>query len=187
MKVGEAVAILSELFPREGVLFGCNGDIGREVYSARGGDGVFPLVGSMGLTSSTALGFALARPETPVAVVEGDGNLLMGFGSLTMVGEVHPRKFYHFLLDNRCYGTTGGQPTLSGSVNFAEAALACGYEATYTVHEAGPLRGLLNMLFRQPGPSFVHIVIDGERGEAPRLPLSPSMSADLFSLWVKGE
>ena len=79
----------------------------------------FPAV--MGIGSSFALGFCLARPETKVMLLDGDGSLLMNLGSLVTVGNKAPKNLYHFVMDNGVYATTGGQPGIgTGEVSWRE-------------------------------------------------------------------
>ncbi len=67
--------------------------------------------GSMGLTSSIALGLALARPDRRVVALDGDGSLLMNLGSLATIAVCAPANLLVLVLDNGRYGTTGGQAT----------------------------------------------------------------------------
>ena len=87
---------------------------------------------SMGGHAAFALGLALAQPNEKVVVFDSEGDLLMSVGVLAMVAEHKPKNFYHFLLDNECYATTGGQPVPNAkSVRYDALALACGYPAAH--------------------------------------------------------
>ncbi len=86
--------------------------------------------GSMGLTSSIALGVALARPGRPVVALDGDGSLLMNLGSLATIGSCPPPNLLLIVWDNEKYGTTGGQPTATADgADLAAAARAMGLDA----------------------------------------------------------
>lgn len=85
------------------------------------------LWGSMGATTATGLGVALATDEQ-VTVLDGDGSLSMSLGVLSTVATVDPSNLTVVCFDNGVYGTTGGQPT--ASVDFAAAAEACGLPGT---------------------------------------------------------
>ena len=89
------------------------------------GTSEFPAV--MGIGSSFALGLSLARPETKVILLDGDGSLLMNLGSLVTVANKAPKNLYHFVMDNGVYATTGGQDT-PGAIppSYAELAQASG-------------------------------------------------------------
>ena len=81
--------------------------------------------GSMGLASSIGLGIALARPDTHVIVLDGDGSLLMNLGSLATIGMLQPPNLTVVVMDNEAYATTGGQATATaGGADLAAAARA---------------------------------------------------------------
>ena len=71
----------------------------------------FYLWGAMGGTAMIGLGLALARPDRRVAVVTGDGDMLMGIGSLATIGVKAPKNLAIVVLDNAHYGETGMQPS----------------------------------------------------------------------------
>jgi thiamine pyrophosphate-dependent acetolactate synthase large subunit-like protein len=85
--------------------------------------------GSMGVTTPTGLGLALAIND-PVVVFEGDGSLLMSLGILSTLGAIDPPNLTVVLWDNTVYGTTGGQPTYSLTTDFVGVAESCGVSAT---------------------------------------------------------
>jgi thiamine pyrophosphate-dependent acetolactate synthase large subunit-like protein len=83
--------------------------------------------GSMGLTSSIALGLAMARPDRPVVALDGDGSLLMNLGTLATIGCCRPPNLLVVVWDNEAYGTTGAQPTATAhGADLAAAAAAMG-------------------------------------------------------------
>lgn len=86
--------------------------------------------GSMGVTTPTGLGLALAVDD-PVVVFEGDGSLLMSLGVLSTLGAVDPPNLTVVVWDNEIYGTTGGQSNYSDSTDFAGVAESCGVSATH--------------------------------------------------------
>ncbi len=69
-------------------------------------------------------------------MLDGDGALLMKLGSLATIGALAPRNYHHVVFDNGAHDSTGGQPTPSPAVDFALAALACGYRHAETVERA---------------------------------------------------
>ena len=87
--------------------------------------------GSMGLASSAGLGLALARPDLPVFVLDGDGSLLMNLGSLATIGWTKPSNLILVVWDNEEYGTTGGQDTATKhGADLDAAARAMGISAS---------------------------------------------------------
>src|SRR5947207_15921920 len=67
-------------------------------------------MGAMGLASSHGLGLALGRPDKRIAILDGDGSLLMNLGSLVTIAAVAPKNFVHFVANNGCYEANGRPP-----------------------------------------------------------------------------
>jgi thiamine pyrophosphate-dependent acetolactate synthase large subunit-like protein len=81
----------------------------------------------MGGAAMIGLGVALAKPEIPVLVVTGDGEMLMGMGSFSTIALQNPPNLTIAVLNNSLFGETGGQPTHTARVtNLAQVAKACG-------------------------------------------------------------
>jgi thiamine pyrophosphate-dependent acetolactate synthase large subunit-like protein len=106
------------------------GGLGASTYDiAAVGDHArnFYLWGAMGGAVMIGLGVALAQPKLPVVVITGDGEMLMGMGSLATVGLQKPENLTIIVLDNECYGETGGQASHTAStVDLVGVARACG-------------------------------------------------------------
>lgn len=123
---------------------------------------------SMGGHASFALGLALAQPNEKVVVLDSEGDLLMSVGVLAMVAEHRPKNFYHFLLDNECYATTGGQPVPNAkSVRYDALALACGYPAAHAFDNLETFSINLPRILAAPGPVFVALKIVPEVNNTP--------------------
>jgi thiamine pyrophosphate-dependent acetolactate synthase large subunit-like protein len=107
----------------------------------------FYLWGAMGGTAMVGLGLALAQPRRRVLVLTGDGDMLMGLGSLATIAAAGASNLAIAVLDNARYGETGGQHSHTGlTTDLAAVAAACGWSATATVrgmHEVEPLRARL--------------------------------------------
>jgi len=98
-----------------------------DVGAAGDHDRNFYLWGAMGGAAMLGLGIALAKPDVPVLVVTGDGEMLMGMGSFSTIALQNPSNLTIAVLNNRLFGETGGQPTHTGCVtNLAQVAKACG-------------------------------------------------------------
>ncbi|MEZ4869574.1 MAG: thiamine pyrophosphate-dependent enzyme [Caldilineaceae bacterium] len=96
----------------------------------------FPLWGAMGGAAMIGLGLALAQPTRTVLVITGDGELLMGLGSLATIGAQRPPNLRIVVIDNERYGETGQQPThTAAATDLAAVALACGFPHAYTLWE----------------------------------------------------
>lgn len=167
----EAIRIIIGSVSDREIIFHANGDISRESYHTKDRPRNFYLLGSMGLPASLGLGAALALPKNRIIVLDGDGNLLMGFGNLPLVGVLKPPNFIHVVLDNGVYGTTGDQPTISPMLGLCGIAKASGYSCAQLVDSADGLSRLLPGLLSEEGPHFVHVRVSREVSEKlPRIP-----------------
>ena len=176
---------------RTPAVIGTTGKLSRELYELddREGDkkNRFYMVGSMGCAAGFGLGIARAKPKRPVLVLDGDGALLMKLGSLATVGYTAPSNYHHITFDNGAHESTGGQPTPSPAVDFALAALACGYQHAETVSDPSALRETVERHLAMPGPTFLRVVIKtGSRGELGRPKLSPRGCYERFSSFLQG-
>ena len=109
--------------------------------------------GGMGLAVPTALGLALAQPGRRVLAITGDGEMMMGLGSLAVVGDQAPKNFAVLVLDNETFGETGRQRGLSaGRVDIAAVAKAVGFCDVMTVTEQGATAARTGSARAQPGP-----------------------------------
>ncbi len=94
----------------------------------------FYLWGAMGGAAMIGLGLALSRPDRRVAVLTGDGDMLMGLGSLATIGVKQPKNLCVVVLDNRHYGETGMQPSHThAGIDLVATALACRFRQARTV------------------------------------------------------
>jgi len=151
-----------------------NGFISRWVCALGDDEANFYMIGSMGLASSIGLGIAAARPEVPVAVIDGDGNVLMNLGSLAMTAVMAPARFRHVVLDNGVYASTGNQPTISASVKLEEIARAAGYRKVARVGRVAEIAPALRAQLVEPGPTLLLVETQPESGPpAPRIPYTP--------------
>ena len=103
----------------------------------------FPLWGAMGGAAMMGLGLALAQPEYRVLVVTGDGEMLMGLGSLATIAAQRPRNLRIVVMDNERFGETGQQQTHTAmSTDLATVAAGCGFQHVRTIREPGELEPL---------------------------------------------
>jgi len=166
-------AFVKELLSDRGDLLVVSG-LGSPTYdTAAAGDHPlnFYLWGAMGGTAMIGLGLALAQPNRRVAVLTGDGDMLMGIGSLATIGVKQPNNLAIVVLDNAHYGETGMQPSHTKSgIDFVGVALACRFKharAISRIEEAAEVRKLLHT---GEGPILVNARISAD--DTPRvLPL----------------
>ena len=118
------------------------------------------LGGAMGHATSAALGVALSLPNEKIVMFDAEGALLMNLGILATIAGKQPRNFYHFLLDNECYATTGGQPVPNAkNINYAGMAKEAGYAAAYRFDDLASFTSNLEDILHQPGPVFVALKV----------------------------
>lgn len=109
--------------------------------------------GGMGLAASTALGLAMARPDKRVLCLTGDGELMMGIGSLGVIADQAPSNLAILVLDNERFGETGRQKGLTSSrTDLIAVAKGFGIEKTMLVTEQSQVKDLAQLLFKTPGP-----------------------------------
>ena len=123
---------------------------------------------AMGGHAGFALGIALARPKDKIVLFDSEGDLLMNLGVLTTVAELAPANFYHFMLDNECYATTGGQPVPNAkNVAYDVVARGCGYPRTFAFDGLSEFEAKVADILAQPGPVFVALKIVPEVENVP--------------------
>lgn len=127
------------------VLITSTGMISREAYQIKDRPRTFYMMGSMGMALAIGIGVAYARPELRVTVISGDGATLMSLGTLALHKKLGLTNLAHFILDNNCHATTGGQPTCSDVVDFTAIG---------------------------PKEHTLVVKVSGEKGDAPRVPLT---------------
>jgi thiamine pyrophosphate-dependent acetolactate synthase large subunit-like protein len=111
--------------------------------------------GGMGLAVPTALGLALAQPGRRVLALTGDGEMMMGLGSLAVVGAQTPANLGILVLDNEHFGETGRQPGLTGiRADLIAMARGAGIAHTLAVTSLDQMDALADLMFHQPGPTF---------------------------------
>jgi thiamine pyrophosphate-dependent acetolactate synthase large subunit-like protein len=123
---------------------------------------------AMGGHASFACGLALAQPETKVVVFDSEGDVLMNLGVLPTIAEQAPKNFYHFVLDNECYATTGGQPVPNAkNVAYDVIARGSGYPRTFALDTLEDFANNIKAILDQPGPVFVTMKVVPEIENAP--------------------
>jgi thiamine pyrophosphate-dependent acetolactate synthase large subunit-like protein len=118
---------------------------------------------AMGGHSGFALGVALAQPNRRVVLFDSEGDVLMSLGMLPTIAEQAPANFYHFVLDNECYATTGGQP-VPNAKNIAYDVLArgAGYPQAHAFTQLGAFRHELPGILAANGPVLIAVKVLAE-------------------------
>ena len=128
----------------------------------------FYLWGAMGGAAMIGFGLALAQPKLRIAVITGDGEMLMGIGSLATIGVQRPANLAIVVFDNGAYGETGGQASHTRlGVDLPATARACGFEQTYDVTDQKGLGELASALATFDRTLFARVKIAAD--EPPRV------------------
>lgn len=120
----------------------------------------FYLWGGMGGAAMTGLGLALAQPKRRVLVITGDGEMLMGIGSLATIAVAAPKNLAIAVIDNGHYGETGMQRAHTGlGVDITGMAKAAGIKSSTTLRSMNALKAWLKTWHRKTGPVFADIKV----------------------------
>lgn len=131
---------------------------------------------AMGGHASFAMGLALAQPKQKIVLFDSEGDIQMGMGILVTIAEQRPQNFYHFMLDNECYATTGGQPVPNAkNVAYDVIERGCGYPRAFAFDQLEDFQANITSILGQPGPVFVALKVLPEVentpiGQRPRWP-----------------
>lgn len=117
---------------KEDPIVSTTGKASRELFEIRTANGQshkydFLTVGSMGHSSSIALGVAINKPEQRIWCIDGDGAVLMHMGAMAVIGANKPANMIHVVINNGAHETVGGMPTVAGNIDLISIARACGY------------------------------------------------------------
>jgi len=123
---------------------------------------------AMGGHAGFGLGLALAQPDKRVVLFDSEGDILMSLGQLATIAEQAPTNFYHFILDNEVYATTGGQPVPGSKVaDYAGLAKAAGYPTAVNIAELDDFTRQLPGLLATQGPVFCSLKVFPEVENTP--------------------
>ena len=123
----------------------------------------FPLWGAMGAAAMVGLGLAIAQPARRVLVITGDGEMLMGLGSLATIGVQSPRNLAIVVIDNERYGETGMQATHTAhGVDLAAIALGCRFASARVIRDPKEFDTARHSLLGESGPVLVQVKVVAE-------------------------
>ena len=166
----DVLAAVSDWRDPGDLLIATTGKTGRELHDIADAAGNLYLVGAMGCAAPLGLGLALSHPDRRILVIDGDGALLMRMGNLATLGRYAPANLLHLVLDNNAHDSTGGQATVSDSVDFPALAAACGYPRVVRAGGITALVAALDAWRSEPAPSFVYLQIAAGSKQQPGRP-----------------
>lgn len=158
----EALKLICGELPSDTIIVSTTGKLSRELYEYRDETATshasdFLTVGSMGHSSSIALGIALNKPHRNVVCLDGDGAFLMHMGAISNIGDLGPANFIHIIFNNGAHESVGAQPTLGFKITIPLIAMACGYKFTATVESPNEIIEALQKALSKDGPSLIEI------------------------------
>ena len=146
----------------EDPIISTTGKASRELFETRVANGQshkydFLTVGSMGHSSSIALGVAINKPNKKIWCIDGDGAVLMHMGAMAVIGNNNPHNLVHIVINNSAHETVGGMPTVAGKMDLVAIAKACGYENVITVDNFCDLDRELELAKNRNKLSFIEV------------------------------
>lgn len=133
---------------KDDIIISTTGKASRELFEIREAtnhphNNDFLTVGSMGHSSSIALGIALNKPDKKIWIIDGDGATLMHLGAMALIGSTAPKNIIHIVINNGAHESVGGLPTVAEKIDLTKIAVACGYNNTYCVSNESALNNAL--------------------------------------------
>jgi len=181
----EAIEIIVNSMPSDSVIVSTTGKASRELFEIRerlsqGHERDFLTVGSMGHSSSIALGISLGNGKK-VFCLDGDGAVIMHMGSMAIIGDMKPKNFFHIVLNNESHESVGGQPTVGGKIDIPAIAKACGYKHTESVSTKKDLEEAIKITQTCQGPLLIEVrVRKGARKDLGRPTSTPIENKEAF-------
>ncbi len=147
----------------EDPIISTTGKTSRELFEIRNGRNQshkydFLTVGSMGHSSSIALGVAINKPDERIWCIDGDGAVLMHMGSMAIVGNFKPNNLVHIVINNGAHESVGGMPTVASDLNLVNIAESCGYSYAVSVDNFEDLDNELEKVKNMNELCFIEIL-----------------------------
>lgn len=146
----------------EDPIISTTGKASRELFETRVANNQshkydFLTVGSMGHSSSIALGVAINKPNEKVWCIDGDGAMLMHMGAMAVIGAACPKNMVHIVINNGAHETVGGMPTVATNLDVVGIAKACGYPNCISVDNFVDLDNQLQIAKDRKELSFIEV------------------------------
>lgn len=186
----EAMKCVVGSIPTDSIIVSTTGKLSRELYEYRdelnqSHESDFLTVGSMGHSTSIALGIALAQPDRKVFCFDGDGAFIMHMGSISNIGHLAPRNYIHIVFNNGAHESVGGQPTLGFGIDIPSVAKACGYSHVWSVSNKEDIISTLRSAQNQNGPTLIEIKVGiNSREDLGRPKTSPIENKEAFMNFI---
>ena len=187
----ESLELVLSRLPDSSIIVSTTGKTSREIFEIRKKRGEphfkdFLTVGSMGHCSSIALGIAIAKPDRNVVCIDGDGALIMHMGSLSTVGKLRPKNFYHILINNNVHESVGGQETSAKFIDMHGLVKSNGYRYVFCVTDSSHLRNHFEDFIKKEGPCFLEVKVrPGSRDDLGRPTIKPKDNKESFMNFLR--
>lgn len=175
----------------EDIIVSTTGKTSRELFEIREQKGQshqydFLTVGSMGHSSSIALGIAINKPERKVWCIDGDGAVLMHMGAMAIIGAHAPTNLIHLVINNGSHETVGGMPTVAGQIDLVQIAKGCGYPEACSVNNFYELDEMLRKAKKTKRLMFIEIKSAiGARGDLGRPTTTARENKEQFMKYLR--
>ena len=180
----EILAAVQQGAAKRDAVVATTGFTGRALYALDDRKSQLYMVGSMGCAGPFGLGLAFAQRDRRVIVLDGDGALLMRMGALATLGYERPNNLLHIAIDNEVHDSTGGQSTVTHSIDLAAVAAACGYPRVVRAQTAAEVGAIVAAGTKEL--TFVHVkAAPGEKGDLPRPKETPVEVFDRMREWLR--
>lgn len=158
----EALKVVVDHLADTDIVVSTTGKLSRELFEYReekgqGHEKDFLTVGSMGHSSSIALGIALEKPERNVYCLDGDGAFIMHMGSISNIANIGSLNYKHIVFNNGAHESVGGQPTLGFQLDIPTIAKACGYKEVFSASDKESIISTIHKLQSLKGPTLLEI------------------------------
>ena len=160
----QALKTLIDSLPNDDLTVSTTGKLSRELFEYRealhqGHNKDFLTVGSMGHSSSIALGIALSHPERRIWILDGDGAFIMHMGSTTTIAKATPDNIVHVVFNNGAHESVGGQPTVGFDINIQEIAKGVGYKFATSVDNITDIKQVLQAIDAIEKPALIELKV----------------------------
>jgi phosphonopyruvate decarboxylase len=180
----EVLRVVQQTTRATDAVIATTGFTGRALYALEDRPNQLYLVGSMGCAGTLGLGLAVAQPQRRVIVLDGDGAALMRLSALPTIGYERRANLVHILLDNEIHESTGGQATVSHSVDLAAVAQACGYPRVVRAGSLDEVAAAIDEAGEEL--TFIHVkTAPGGTKNLPRPTVKPYEVAARFRAWLR--
>ena len=184
----ESIKIIRETFCDNDAIIATTGKIGRELFTIGDTENQLYVVGSMGCAAGIGFGIQHVKQNQRVVVLDGDGAVLMKMGTLATIGNNKPARFIHVILDNEAYESTGGQQSVSPTVDFCHIAASCGYRQCYRADTKHDLTHAVHAVRENSGPSLIHVKVSiSSDSSLGRPTLKPLQVKERFMKFLAGD